>query len=165
MNPPRKLFAHTELGHETSALEWETLERTGPERLIQNEADPPIPIDPNTISHAYMALTLADSHRCDFVLGFVERFNDLLQEKLWQGAPQPKVVCFALQPDERGFPDQAGVPAELAKAGLAPQSSIVIQEFSFSLDTVTMSQLLIGFAFADSTPRLIVPRQNGCVPA
>lgn len=134
--------------------------------VLQGEVDPPIPIDPSSISHAFVTLTHTDLAHFDQASSNVASFNKRSQPRLWALPFDAKFGSFAASAAAEGYPDVNSVPVALREVGLGPQSSIVINNVVVSFDSgKTNSKILVGFAFLDDfLPRVIFPRTDGCVP-
>jgi PBS lyase HEAT-like repeat-containing protein len=133
--------------------------------IRQESAAAPIHIDPGTITHAFIALTHDDLKFASKADGVVANFNRHCQPRIWSVHFPVKFVTFGAPPDSNGYPDPGCVEPALEGVGLTNPSSIVINNMAVSFDRGhTRSNLLIGFAFKDANPRLIIPCTDGCVP-
>lgn len=137
-----------------------------PTVINQGDNDPPLRVAPASISHAFVALTLADISHSETVGGDVAKFNRHCQPRLWEVQFKAKFVTFAVNAMEGGFPDVTSVGPALESVGLTSPYSIVINTMTISLDGgQTPTKILAGFAYRDREPKIVLPRGDGCVPA
>jgi len=137
-----------------------------PTVVNQGDDDPALRNDPASISHAFVALTHADLSHSEKVGGEVAKFNRHCQPRLWSVQFKAKFVTFAVNAMDSGLPDATSVGPALESVGLKPPYSIVINTMKMSLDGGrTYSKVLAGFAYRDNEPKIILPRDDGCVPA
>ncbi len=132
----------------------------------QGDSDPPVAIDPQSITYAFVALTHSDAHHSNTAAKTIADLNRASQPSIWNTAFKAKFVSFTADPGMRGYPDVTAIPVALENAGLVQGSTIVINDFEVSFDGGrTRSRIYAGFAFPDQNPRIILPRAGGCVPA
>jgi hypothetical protein len=135
------------------------------EVLLQKDGDSPIPIDPQSITHAFIALTHKDINHSDEAAKVIAQLNRRLQPRIWNIPFTVKFVAFTANAAENGYPEATAIPVALEKVGLASSSSVVIHDMEVSFDGMTtQSKMYVGFAFRDENPRIILPNKDGCVP-
>ena len=130
----------------------------------QQKGARPIQIDPQAITHAFIALTLGDLKHSAAAESALVDLNRHCQPKIWNQQFRTKFMTFAVNSDSGGFPDVGLVVAALEQNGLAYPSSIVANTLVISFDGgKTQSHIFAGFAFRDAEPRFILPYSGGCV--
>lgn len=131
-----------------------------------NEGGPPIYIDPNSISYAFLALTHKEAKRLNTITeDVIAHLNHLCQPRLWSAQFITQFVKFTANKSKGGYPDIGSIPVLLSKLGLSSQSSIVINISVISLDGgKSKSKVYVGFAYLDKTPRIILPYNDACIP-
>ena len=130
-----------------------------------DEGDPPIRINPQSISHAFIALTHKDVDRSSGIIDEVANLNRACQPRLWSIPFKAKFITFAAYADDQGYPNPVSIPVVLKEYGLPPSSSIVINDAVVSFDNgSTQSRILVGFAFRDHKSRIYFPCHDACIP-
>lgn len=131
-----------------------------------NKGDPPVRIDPKSITHAFVAVTHNDIGHSDTATKAVADLNRACQPRLWGTEFKARFVSFAVNSGPDGFPDPTAVPVALEKVGLSPTSSIVVNTMTVSFDKGrTESKVLSGFGFRDQNPKIILPYGDACIPS
>ncbi len=146
----------------------ETSRTDQPQMRIINQEDegPPWELDPQFITHAFVALTHPHSGYADILSAKIAELNKHSQPRIWQKAFKAKFAIFTAPEDPSGYPDISSIPQALKKLGAKPSSSIVINMLTIAVDQgKTRLQILAGFAYSDTEPKIILPRQDGCAPA
>ena len=138
---------------------------TRPKAVVQNEGDPPFRIDPQSITHAFIALTIEDARHSDKAAEMVNDLNRQFQPKIWNILFPVKCGWFATDADKNGYPNLGAFPEAMKKSGVTDPFSIVTRVWDVSFDgDRTTSKIWVGFAFRDNDPRIILARRGGCVP-
>jgi hypothetical protein len=134
--------------------------------ILENINDPPIVIDPNKITHAFIGHNHADIRFSNNLSEHIAEFNRVNQPKLWKNKIDAKFFTFSADFDENGCPEFEIIILALEKVGLKSKSSIVIYGMDISLDGgKTVTKIVNGFAFYDENPRIIAdPRKNFIIP-
>lgn len=133
--------------------------------MFQRDSDPPIMINPHSISHAFVVLAHHEWQHADAAANVITILNKTCQPSIWSCSFRPIFVIFTASPSNNGYPDAAAIPPALTEAGLVQDSSIVVNDLSVSFDGGhTKSKVLAGFAYHDSNPRILIPISNGCLP-
>lgn len=139
---------------------------TAPPKVIQqSDVDPPIRIDPTTISHAFITLNHADVHHAEKLSPDIAKFNRGCQPRLWNKQFQVRFAIFASGPGAPGFPDASGIGQVLETLGLRSPYSLVINTATILVGGTARTNLLVGFAYRDQEPKVIFPRSDGCIAA
>lgn len=152
-----------------SAKPAATQENVKPPLLInQGENDPPLKVDPASIAYAFIGLTHGDAslaERFDSIEQISE-LNSTCQPRLWKARFRAKFNVFCAPAMENGYPDAKAVRSAAEGSGLKPPYSVVINLMTVSLDGGrTHKKLLVGFAYRDSEQKIVLPRNDGCIPA
>lgn len=143
-----------------------TARAASPTVINQSETDPPLKVATGSITHAFVALTHADMSYWKTLEGQVAKLNRLCQPRLWSVEFKAKFGVFAAAAMDSGFPDITSVGPALESVGLSPPYSLVINTMTISCDGgQTQTKVLAGFAFRDRDPKIVLPRNNGCIPA
>lgn len=134
----------------------------------QKANDPPLKVDPASISYAFVGITHGDaSHaeRFDSVEEIAE-LNRICQPRLWSAQFKAKFSIFCAPAADGGYPDVRGVQPAVEGSGLKPPYSVVINLMTVSLDGgQTHTKILAGFAYRDHEPKIVLPRTDGCIAA
>lgn len=138
---------------------------TSPKVIMRKAGDPPVVIAPQSITAAFVAVTLEDARHLDKASSAIADLNRHCQPRLWSVPFTTKFGAFACSAADGGLPDVRGVAPALERQGLLPPFSLVVNTMTVSLDGGrTKSKILVGFAFRDGTPRVLLPGNDGCVP-
>jgi len=156
----KKVFGNHESGSQPKGNS-----ATSREVFMRTAGDPPVVIDPHSITAAFVALTLEDARHLDKAEKAIADLNRHCQPRLWSVPFTTKFGAFACSAAEGGLPDVRGVAPALEKQGLILPFSLVVNTMTVSLDGGrTKAKILVGFAFRDKTPRVLFPGNDGCVP-
>jgi hypothetical protein len=118
------------------------------------EGDPPIPIDPRSITLAFVGLPA----------GAVADINRYYQPRLWSDQIETKFVTFIVNEGGNGEPDVESIPRALEEHGLSSRSSVVINEVNLFLEgDSSQEKMFVGFAFREGKPRIIFPYNDACI--
>lgn len=157
----KKLFGGTAKPESSKA----PTKTASPVVIYQEDTGPPLRIVPGSISHAFLALTHADVAHSQKLDGDIANFNRRCQPRLWNVQFKTKFVMFAAEALKNGFPDIASVEPTLEGVGLTPPYSIVVNTMTILVEGRTPAKILVGFAYRDHEPKIILPRTDGCIPA
>jgi hypothetical protein len=132
--------------------------------ICQEKGSKPISIDPQAITHAFIALTHGDLKHSADAKEIIAKMNRHCQPKLWNVKFHVKFVTFGASASYDGFPEPSSIGPALERVGLEFPSSIVANTLELSFDGgETATKLFAGFAFRDDNPRFILPYSGGCV--
>jgi hypothetical protein len=137
-----------------------------PRLIYQEETDPPIHIDPDAITHAFVVLSHEDIQYAKAAAAKIADFNRHCQSKLWSIPFKATFIAFCADKTKSGLPDAQAIGPLLRQQGLSPASSIVVNTMQASFDGgSTYSRMLVGFAFKDREPKFIIAGYDGgCLP-
>ena len=137
-----------------------------PEIHMQKEGGPPLRIKPSSISHAYIALTHADFKHAGNLQDKVVELNRHTQPKLWNRNIVAKKSVISTEKGGGGFPDPNSICYGLEAIGLEQPYTLVAWDMVVSFDGgATNTKLMVGFAYSDQTPKIVLARKYGCVAA
>jgi hypothetical protein len=143
-------------------------------KVVQQPEDPPIEIDPRSITFGFGVLGSEHSSKLSNMDATqVLHLNCRYEPKLFP--PGQSVTLDAgsfVAPTVDGWPDVTAIPGILEHigkkgfgGGLEYSYSVVIHPVVVSLDqSKSEMNALVGFAFRDDNPRNIFPRTGGCIP-
>lgn len=136
-------------------------------RLVnQRTGDPPIQIDPRTITHAFVALSHDDLSKSNALGTKVIDLNRDCEPKLWSTEIKAKCASFALDRGaaRNGFPDLRGVGPALERLGLTSPYTIVAHAITVPIGGSTATKVLVGFAHRDAAPKIVLAEKDRCIP-
>ena len=137
-----------------------------PQFVNQGTGDPPVKVDPRTITHAFVALT-RDDHSKSGALGTkVIDLNRDCEPRLWSTEIKVKCASFALDRGDgrNGFPDLRGVGPALERIGLEAPYTIVAHAITVPVGGSSGAKVLVGFAHRDPAPKIVLAEKDRCVP-
>jgi len=128
--------------------------------------NPPVMIDPRTITHAFVALTQDDLSKSNALGTKVIDLNRDCEPRLWSTEIKVKCASFALDRSntENGYPDLRGVGPTLEKIGLRAPYTIVAHAVTVPVSGSSATKVLVGFAHRDPAPKLVLAEKDRCVP-
>jgi hypothetical protein len=137
-----------------------------PQMVNQGTGDPPIKIDPRSITHAFVALTQDALSLSDALGTKVIDLNRGCQPRLWSTEFKVKCASFALDASDagNGFPDLRGVGPALEKLGLRSPYTIVAHATTVAVGASSGTKILVGFAHQDPAPKMVLAEKDGCIP-
>jgi hypothetical protein len=161
-----KIFEKKEEKQPTVAVPNHSMAQRVPQVVRQNDGDPPIPIDVQSISHTFLAFTYQDM---GLLMKAEHAFADLYrnyQPKVWNSPLfKAKFVAVTGSAQSNGYPGIDDILITLEATGLKYPYSLVINDMLITLDGgKTQSKVLFGVAFRDDPTRLIMPLSGGLMP-
>ncbi|HEU4420674.1 MAG TPA: hypothetical protein VFT55_17175 [Planctomycetota bacterium] len=137
-----------------------------PQLVNQGTGDPPIKVDPRTITHAFVALTHDDLSKSNALGTKVIDLNKDCEPRLWSTEIKVKCASFALDRGaaRNGFPDLRGVGPALEKLGLTAPYTIVAHAITVPAGGSSGTKVLVGFAHRDPAHQLVLTEKDRCVP-
>ncbi len=134
--------------------------------VLRKPEDPLFKIDPATILAVFAVTTLEDRQYLDAAERSINDFNRFCQPRMWSIPIHAKYGAFACSASPDGLPNVNGIIPALEKQGIQPPFSIVVNTLTISFDGGrTPSKVLAGFAFQEKEPRILLPGNDGCIPA
>jgi hypothetical protein len=132
----------------------------------QGTGDPPIKVDPRTITHAFVALTHDDLAKSDTLGTKVIDLNRDCEPRLWSTEIKVKCASFGLDRGNagNGFPDLRGVGPALERLGLVAPYTIVAHVITVPAGGSSRTKVLVGFAHRDPAPKLVLAEKDRCIP-
>lgn len=137
-----------------------------PKLVSAGTGDPPIKIDPRTITHAFVALTHDDLSKSSALGTKVIDLNKDCEPRLWSTEIKVKCASFALDRGaaRNGFPDLRGVGPALEKLGLTAPYTIVAHAITVPAGGSSGTKVLVGFAHRDPAHKLVLTEKDRCIP-
>jgi len=134
--------------------------------ILRKPEEPPFAIDPKAILSVFTVTTLQDRQYLGAAESSINDFNRFCQPRMWSVPIQAKYGAFACGADASGLPDVSAIIPALEKLGIQPPFSIVVNTLTISFTGGrTQSKILAGFAFREAQPRILLPGNDGCIPA
>ena len=137
-----------------------------PQLVSQGTGDPPVKIDPRTITHAFVALTHDDLSKSNALGTKVIDLNKYCEPRLWSTEIKVKCASFALDRGDarNGYPDLRGVGPALERLGLRSPYTIVAHAITVPVGGSSGTKVLVGFAHQDPAAKLLLTEKDRCIP-
>ena len=137
-----------------------------PQVVNQGTGDPPVKIDPRTITHAFVALSQDDLSKSGALGTKVIDLNRDCEPRLWSTEIKVKCASFALDRGDarNGFPDLRGVGPALERIGLRAPYTIVAHAITVPAGSSSGTKVLVGFAHRDPAPKIVLADKDRCIP-
>ena len=150
-------------------------------RGVNTQPSSRITIDPQDITHVFLALTPSDAKYGQLPSEKLAAINRQCQPDIWKVDFSATAVIFVASARSDGYPDPVAVLEALRKAGVPDRTSVVVNKLACSLEDTNLpvisqgqmalsasgfdkySKVYTGFAFRDEDPRLILAYQGVCI--
>lgn len=135
------------------------------ETHVMQPGDAPLVLDPDSVTHSFVALPAHIEVPPDKAMSMVRHFHEQCQPVLWARvlAVSPALPAFALVlPEELDATALLGV---LHDIGALAGRTVVLNTATVSFDGGgTDTSIFVGFCHRDEDPRVVLPTTNGIVP-
>ena len=132
---------------------------------ILNDGDPPVYIDPATISHAFIVLTMNDIQYKTALEEEIANLNRHCQPRIWREVPfETKFGVIAVSESDDGSPDPGLAVTMLQKEVVPSKASLILNVGDITLANGKNLKLIIGFSYLEEKQRIILPYNDACIP-